>query len=192
MRRTIHAIRPGLLALAGLLAATGCDTPGPAAQPEPRMDAAPAPAAADRQLARAVLAQANQARRQSGVAQLRADRTLDGVAEAFARELARRGELSHESTVSTRRTLADRLRAAQARVGASAQNLGRSVEAEGLLPAQIVVGWMREPGAKAALVHPDFAMAGTGVARAEDGTWYIVQVYAAPRELSGVEGLPQP
>lgn len=187
MRGPVHAFRRVLLALAALLAAAACETPGRAADPDPRPGAV-----ADRRLAAAVLAQANQARRQSGVARLRADRALDGMAESFSRELARRGELSHESTVSTRRMLADRLRASGARVGASAQNVARSVEAEPILPAQVVVGWMRDPASRAALVRPEFALAGTGAARADDGTWYIVQVYAAPRELDGIDGLPQP
>ncbi|HEX8693256.1 MAG TPA: CAP domain-containing protein [Longimicrobium sp.] len=186
----MHARRTGALVLALAWHLAGCDTPKPGSQPEPR-PTAPAVEPSAR-VARAVLGQANQARRQLGLAALKPDRVLDDVAREFSRELARRGEVTHLSTAPYRRTLADRLRAGGAVFGASAENLARSVEAEELLPAQVVVLWMRTPGARQPLATPEFAFAGTGAARAEDGAWYVVQIYAAPRGVDGVIGLPQP
>ena len=157
-------------AAALLLAALSCAPPPPAP---------PAPADAEA-VARELLADANLARAQARAPALRPHPALMRAARAYSRELARRGELDHFSRRSGRRTPLERIRAAGAAVGPWAENLARAERLPGDVPIFTVVGWLQSPRHRASLLDPRFRFTGIGVAPAKDGSWYVVQLYAAP------------
>jgi uncharacterized protein YkwD len=47
--------------------------------------------------------------------------------------------------------------------------------------AAAVQGWMESPGHRKNLLDPDYTQIGIGVARAQDGTWYVTQIFLRPR-----------
>lgn len=141
----VRLLRPSLFCLGVLATAAACAPPGGAhspAPPAPRVSAARdsasgqesgvgpgsdgivgtparAPQGADAQkadaLSRAILDQVNQVRRQAGRQVLLHDERLGRAAQTFARELAARRSLDHNSSVPGRHTFLDRLAAEGAR-----------------------------------------------------------------------------
>ncbi|HYJ78698.1 MAG TPA: CAP domain-containing protein [Longimicrobiaceae bacterium] len=128
-------------------------------------------------VARDVFAWANRVRRDAEVPLLRRDPRLESVAARYSRELARRGEIAHESPTRGGETPAARLAAGGARFARWAENLAWTSAGPRGAGARVVNGWMFSPGHRVHLLDVGFRHAGTGVAEAADGTWYVVQLY---------------
>jgi uncharacterized protein YkwD len=87
--------------------------------------------------------------------------------------------LDHFSLDPARRTLAQRLQMQGIR---SYRRIGENLAAvysETSPAREIVRLWLRSPGHRANLLEFSFDRTGVGAARAQDGTWYVVQVYGA-------------
>lgn len=125
-----------------------------------------------------LLREVNATRRCHGSGSLVIDRAMMRVAERYARELARRGEVEHTSPTPGLRTFRERMASGgvQARIGG--ENLARLTASEELLGARTVRAWLRSPGHRVNLLDPVFARTGIGVWLGDDGIWYVVQVYA--------------
>lgn len=137
--------------------------------------------AADRLVA-AINRARSEPRQCGGTAQSRAvplvrNRALDAVAVAHARELAERGELSHEGLDG--RSAADRVKGA----GYRWQSVAENVAAGQAGAEQVVETWLASKGHCANLMNARYADTGVGVATsdADDRGIYWVQVYAAPQ-----------
>ncbi|HEX8693257.1 MAG TPA: CAP domain-containing protein [Longimicrobium sp.] len=166
--RTLAALLPALLPAAGCAVAIAALTPAP-----------PAAAGELGPVVGAVQEWANRVRRENGAPVLRRDEALEKVAAEYSRELAARGELAHESPTPGRATPAERLAAGGARFGRWAENLAWATEGRDNVGWRVVNGWMFSPGHRAHLLDPGFHYVGTGVAQGRDGSWYVVQLYAA-------------
>lgn len=130
--------------------------------------------------AAAVLAQANVERRRAGLDTLERHEALDRAAREHAAELARRNTLDHASIDPARKTMELRVELAGVvsfrRLG---ENLAFSSHPAPPLHELVVSLWLDSQGHRENLLERRFDRAGTGVARAENGTWYVVQLYGS-------------
>jgi uncharacterized protein YkwD len=135
----------------------------------------------DARLRGAILGEVNNARGAAGLTLLSEDTILAAAASEYAVELARTRRLSHESATPGRRTLGERLQTAGAAGWiAAGENLAAVHTSDQRLVRTIVQGWLDSPGHRRNLLDGTYTRAGTGVARAADGYWYITQVYVQP------------
>jgi uncharacterized protein YkwD len=130
--------------------------------------------------AAAVLAQANVERRRAGLDTLERHEALDRAAREHAEELARRNTLDHTSIDPARATMEQRIELAGVvsfrRLG---ENLAFSSHRAVPLHELVVSLWLDSEGHRENLLERRFDRAGTGVARAANGTWYVVQLYGS-------------
>lgn len=142
----------------------------------------------------ALLEEANRARSSAGLPPLRADGRLARAALAYSRELAARGDVSHDSRTPGRETAEARIAASGGSYAGGGENLAAITSADAPTPAEVagrvVAGWAESPPHRVNLLKPEYLRAGTGVARGEDGDWYVVQLYAAPRAGARVIRVP--
>lgn len=144
----------------------------------PALTAAAGPVAA--QEAEAVLARVNGVRIEAGIRPLRPHEALDRAARGHALELARRNTLDHASTDTARATMEQRVQLAGiVHFRLLGENLAFTQNPPDPLEQVVVDLWMNSPDHRANLLERRFDHAGTGVARSADGTWYVVQLYAA-------------
>lgn len=155
-----------------LLLLAGCYVGPGAAPPPPRATSTSAVVAE-------IVASANEARARNGVARLAEDARLAAAAQDFAVELARRQTLTHTSSRQGYATLLDRID----RAGGSAVRAGENV---GMMSPRANVGqeavrmWLASDGHRRNLLNAAYTHTGAGAARAGNGAWYFVQVYATP------------
>jgi len=169
-----------------LIAIAGCVPPGFApGEPETgRADQPPAnarPALSDARLRLDIVAEANDARRAAHVYELVEDEALAAAASEYALELARKRRLSHQSDTPGRRTMAERIQGSGATDWIAAdENLAAVHETDRRLVETVVQGWLDSPGHRRNRLNGEYRRSGTGVARATDGYWYVVQLYVQP------------
>lgn len=164
--------------LAVLALAAGCATapPGPVHNP-----IAPGTDAAARRLILDLLVETNEVRATHAAPALEPDAALTRAAQAYARELAARGELDHWSPIPGHASPLDRMRAVGAKVGKWGENLALSEHyRDGQVPYAMLGGWLDSPGHRVNLLNPDYVLTGIGMERGRDGQWYAVQLYAGP------------
>jgi uncharacterized protein YkwD len=150
-----------------LLIALSCSVPA-----GPGLAAGSPPGPAD-PAERRLLELLNAERRERDLPEVRWNPSLAVLARGHAGDLLRSGELSHLSTVNGD-SYADRLAGADLRVLAAAENLARGRGAD-----HAHAGLMDSPGHRAAILNPDLAEVGIGVARpAGGGALYVVQDFA--------------
>lgn len=125
-----------------------------------------------------LLYRANRARARSGAPRLRTDPRLVRAARRYSRELARRRKIDHFSSTRGRRTFRDRIAAEGAYAQLAGENLARLTSSQGALAARVVELWLESPGHRRNLLDRTFRRTGIGVWRAQDGIWYVVQIYA--------------
>ncbi len=130
-------------------------------------------------LSRAILEQVNAARARAGARALLEDPALQRAAQRYAQELARRGELDHDSPVPGRRTFRDRLAAEGAQPHMAGENLALLTETARGLPPHVVKLWLRSPGHRYNLLDPRFTRTGIGVWLAPESVWYVTEEYAS-------------
>lgn len=112
-----------------------------------------------------VLALVNEERAKVGCRPLRADEALNGLAEAFSKDMAERGFFDHTDPDGD--TPWDR--AEQAGV----TNLGGENIARGQADAQAVMAsWMASEGHRANILNCDYTTIGIGAHVAEGGPWW--------------------
>lgn len=177
-----------LLSALALAAAPACAPPPPGDSPGaypsfPAMESA-------------LLEEANRARAAAGLPPLRVDAHLARAALAYSRELAARGDVSHDSRTPGRETVGARIQASGGSYAGGGENLAAITSADAPTPAEVagrvVAGWAESPPHRVNLLKPEYLLAGTGVARGADGDWYIVQLYASPRAGARAIVVPAP
>jgi uncharacterized protein YkwD len=160
-------LRLVLVLLAGTLAAS--------ARPEARVPDPP-------EVARRILALANDFRRSQGLAPLAAEPRLAAAARDFADVLAGTGHLDHDADG---RTPSQRASAAGYGWCMVAENIaleGRSAGFESAELAQALVdGWIQSPGHRRNLLAADATQTGIAIARSpRSDRWFAVQMFGRP------------
>ncbi|RDG39875.1 CAP domain-containing protein [Streptomyces corynorhini] len=121
--------------------------------------------APDASAAAAVLSLVNQERAKVGCAAVRADGSLDALAQAFSDDMAARGFFDH--TDPDGRTPWDRADKA------GVKNLGGENIARGQATAQAVMeSWMNSDGHRANILNCDYTRLGVGVHTGAGGPWW--------------------
>ena len=93
-------------------------------------------------------------------------------AREHSRWMARRGDLSHRGAERRFRKLQED----PTRLMSFAENVGYNFGHAD--PAGVAVaGWIRSQGHHANMTRRDDEITGIGVARAEDGSWYLTQLF---------------
>jgi|APLak6261678615_1056124.scaffolds.fasta_scaffold03035_2 uncharacterized protein YkwD len=139
-------------------------------------DALPEPP--DAKTARAMLlTRVNALRLQMGLQAVQADAALEGVAQAWAERLAHEGFFSHVGPDGS--TLKQRLGEAGYKFSAAGENLGLS---SGPLAAHF--GIEHSPGHRNNLLEAGHRRVGFGLAHRSDGLEVLVEVLAAPVEVT--------
>ncbi|HUF51118.1 MAG TPA: CAP domain-containing protein [Longimicrobiales bacterium] len=149
----------------------------PSREPAP---VAPPVAMRREELAKAVLVESNRARTAQGLPELAAHASLDRAAMQYAEELAERRTLSHQSPVRGRETLSLRVEAEGVRWRNLGENLASMSGLNVSVPRQTIEMWLNSPGHRSNMLDAGYSESGVGVARGEDGLWYVVQIYMVP------------
>lgn len=147
--------------------------PAPAPLPQPS-------ATGDVETAEEVIDDSNSARTRQGLQLIAANEAMNRAAMQYARELAQRHTISHFSTTPGREDPAKRLTDAGIKWMAVAENLALMSPRPGIAP-QVIQGWLNSPPHRENLLNPIYRITGAGVARDEQGNYYVVQMYATLR-----------
>jgi uncharacterized protein YkwD len=119
----------------------------------------------------------NRERTRANLTPLRRSAELSRAAELQAEQMANAGKLAHEIPGSKYPTLSSRLKL----VGYAARSSGENV-AEGYTSgAALMASWMTSPPHRANILSAKYTETGVGMARAENGRVYSVQVFGKPR-----------
>ncbi|WP_040167186.1 CAP domain-containing protein [Microbacterium gorillae] len=163
-----------LLALAALTAAV--------LLPATSAAAATTPAAGTAAEAATVLELTNTARAEHDAAPVAYSPAVAEVAQSWAEQLARSGELSHDADYATKMP--------DGWLGV-AENVAMSSDAT---PADLHAMWMDSPGHRANLLNSGYNVMGVGLATADDGTLFGVEVFGryADPVTAGAEPLETP
>jgi uncharacterized protein YkwD len=116
----------------------------------------------------------NDKRVQAGLAPLQFSRYLMIAARNHSSDMAARGYLGHDSPAGD--TPADRARTAGINYDELGENIyrGNAADADSL-PERVVDTWMQSPAHRANLLSPGFRLSAVGVARADNGLYYVTQ-----------------
>jgi uncharacterized protein YkwD len=128
-----------------------------------------------------VLALTNEFRAQNKLQPLQAESRLADAARYFAGYLASTGKLEHDADGTTP---VDRVKKRGYVHCIVAENLGMEYSSGGFTPERLsrnfVEGWKQSPTHRANMLEPEITQIGVGVARAANGEYYGVQVFARP------------
>jgi len=128
-----------------------------------------------------IRAMINEFRTSQGIAALTSDPGLSAAAHEFANYMARNGRYGHEADG---RTPAERAKGQGYETCAVAENIAYQ-ESTGEFGAEKLArifmdGWKNSPGHRRNLLNTDVTQFGVAVARAKDGRYYGVQLFAQP------------
>lgn len=158
---TNSGVRQALLAaLTAVIATTLWLAPAQAAAPA----RVPAESSADQYAAQAFAA-TNAQRAERDRSRLRERSCLTGFAERWARSMARKGDLVHQSLTPILRRCDLTMVGENIAVGYPS---GRAV---------VNRGWMHSPGHRANILRPRFRLMGIGAHRDDSGRWWVSQVF---------------
>jgi uncharacterized protein YkwD len=117
---------------------------------------------------------ANDSRVHAGLAPLQFSPRLMMAARNHSRDMAVRGYLGHDSPAGD--TPADRTRAAGIGYDELAENVysDDAVDA-GALPEHVIKAWLQNRAHRANLLSPGFRLSAVGIARADDGTYFVTE-----------------
>jgi len=117
---------------------------------------------------------ANDARVKAGIAPLQFSPRLMVAARNHSRDMAARGYLGHDSPAGD--TPADRARAAGLNYDELAENVYRGDAAKAaMLPERVLKIWLQSRVYSANLLSPAFRLSAVGIARADDGSYFVTQ-----------------
>jgi uncharacterized protein YkwD len=122
---------------------------------------------------RAALDLTNKERKEAGLPALKPHPALTRMARSHSATMARLDKLGHDVGGAT---FEDRIKGSGYKFRAAGENVGQGYDT----PKAAVEGWMNSPPHKANILNEEFTEIGIGAARAEDGTRYWTQVFAAP------------
>jgi uncharacterized protein YkwD len=135
---------------------------------------------ADAQIAREIVQQANAARAREGLHAMAYSDGANRAAMKYAQELALRHEISHTSQVSGRETAGARLLAEGVNWTRAGENLAEFSPRIGIAE-NAIQGWLDSPPHRHNLLNAEYNATGAGVARDEQGNYYVVQLYVTLR-----------
>ncbi|WP_306214853.1 CAP domain-containing protein [Actinoplanes sp. RD1] len=125
-------------------------------------------------LERRVVSLVNEERRRAGRPRLTEHPLLGAAARAHSADMAKREFYSHVSPEGS--TVADRVAATGYLFAAVGENIAWGQEN----PMQVVTAWMRSPGHRANILHPDYTELGVGVADHRRGALVWTQNFGIP------------
>ena len=125
-------------------------------------------------LERELFAGANRVRDRHHKIPLERHEVLDRVARAHSADMAARGYLAHENPEGVN-PLERIQRTGLSGFTLAAENAGSTTHSTPVLA--ILEGWQRSPVHRTNLLAPAFNTTGVGIARADDGTFYVTQLY---------------
>jgi uncharacterized protein YkwD len=117
---------------------------------------------------------ASDSRVQAGLAPLQFSPRLMVAARNHSRDMAARGYLGHDSPAGD--TPADRASAAGIGYDELAENVysGDAADA-GALPEHVIKAWLQNRAHRTNLLSPGFRLSAVGIARADDGTYFVTE-----------------
>ena len=117
---------------------------------------------------------ANDSRERAGLAPLQFSPRLMVAARNHSRDMAARGYLGHDSPAGD--TPADRVRAAGINYDELTENVysGDAATADSL-PGHVIKAWLRSRAYRANLLSPGSRLSAVGIARADDGNYFVTQ-----------------
>ena len=117
---------------------------------------------------------ANDSRVQAGLAPLQFSQRLMVAARNHSRDMAARGYLGHDSPAGD--TPADRVRAAGINYDELTENVysGDAATADSL-PGHVIKAWLQSRAYRANLLSPGSRLSAVGIARADDGNYFVTQ-----------------
>ena len=117
---------------------------------------------------------ANDSRMQAGLAPLQFSQRLMLAARNHSRDMAARGYLGHDSPTGD--TPDDRARAAGIDYDELGENVYRGVAPDAdALPEHVIKAWLQNRAHRANLLSPGFRLSAVGIARADDGNYFVTQ-----------------
>lgn len=117
---------------------------------------------------------ANESRMQAGLAPLQFSQRLMLAARNHSRDMAARGYLGHDSPTGD--TPADRARAAGIDYDELGENIYRGAAPDAnALPEQVIKAWLQSRAHRGNLLSPGFRLSAVGIARADDGNYFVTQ-----------------
>lgn len=131
-----------------------------------------------------LLTQANQFRREQGLAVLRPERRLMGIARRHAENMARKdrfGDTDKNGHVLDGMDPGDRVQVGGYAFARVAENVGWQIGRPDPVIA-MVEGWKHSPGHRKNLLIAEMVETGVGAAQGRSGRWYFVQLFAKPFE----------
>lgn len=149
---------------------------------------APAPAAAAEaaQVAERVVEGTNAFRKSQELEPVQADPALETAAQRFARFMAKTGKYGHGA--DGRRPPA-RAQAAGYDYCIVSENIAYQYRSAGFasaaaLAAELIEGWKYSPEHRKNMLEPAVTETGVGIAQAEDGRYYAVQMFGRPKRAA--------
>jgi len=116
---------------------------------------------------------ANDSRERAGLAPLQFSPRLMVAARNHSRDMAARGYLGHDSPAGD--TPADRTRAAGVNYDELGENVYRDSAEAGALPTRAIKAWLQSRAYRSNLLSPGFRLSAVGIARADDGNYFVTQ-----------------
>jgi hypothetical protein len=150
--------------------------------------AAPAAAGAVdlEQTAAAVVERTNRFREEQGLHPVKVDAALEAAAAHFARYMAKTGKYGHgaDGRRPPERAAAQGYDYCIVSENIAYQYRSAGFGAAGVLAGALVEGWKNSPGHRRNMLERAVTETGVGVAQAEGGRYYAVQVFGRPRAAS--------
>jgi uncharacterized protein YkwD len=116
----------------------------------------------------------NDSRVQAGLAPLQFSQRLMLAARNHSRDMAARGYLGHDSPTGD--TPADRARAAGIDYDELGENVYRGAASDtDALPEHVIKAWLQNRAHRANMLSPGFRLSAVGIARANDGNFFVTQ-----------------
>jgi uncharacterized protein YkwD len=138
------------------------------------MTAFAAPAKAQDDDAKEILALINKERSEKHLAPLKWDDRLGKAAKDYADSMAKSGKFSHRDKQG--RTVSDRVRDQKVKAADIGENIYQTSDSKNLAK-NAVHDWMKSPGHRANILSNTWETTGIGVAKAKNGVVYITQVF---------------
>lgn len=161
------------VALAGPVAPTA--VPSTPDSPSPTVSPSPAPPSLTA-IAATVVALTNDFRAEQGQPALATAAPLMAFARSRSLDMATRGYFAH--TTPDGLSVFDLLKQAGLSGTAARENIGWNKGYPAAEVARVAMdGWIASPGHRTNLLASDVTTLGVGVAQAEDGAWYLTQVF---------------
>jgi uncharacterized protein YkwD len=132
-------------------------------------------------LERTTLDEVNRVRAENGSVPLVIDPGLQRIAQDYARELAKRRDLSHVSKTPGKRTIDERVHSVGLHPRDYGENLALLTSSPNAVARTVVRMWLNSKGHRHNMLDRTFTRTGLGIALGSDNVWYLTQDFATAR-----------